>query len=454
MKVALVDPHGFCEGVLDLEDRAVGAHPAPDGWHLFVVTDQDAGWLARAGAWAFLRDGRWRTVPEATRIAWAAASGAVAETFLEELERWRAVQAEEALSERELAPAEAPSPAVPERAGLFEPVEIQPELVVRVMTPTEALDFGARVAETRLYAQRESVLRRRAEFEWWQRPCWPLVWTWRGQPIQYETLWVEPTRARIGFTFHVDRERSHWFWRECERPVFAALHDAGVRTVYSDTRADRADWIRSLQETYGALEIGRGAHVVKLAFDVREVLARATGFPARRTAGAGWTWRDGVHALREAAEEELPRVRSALEAAWAGRTSRTAAVLRMLDERWHLDRGAVLVGEVRGELVDVFPVRERTAKLSSIATLMPWRLDDPTQGLLRYAATVWQQAAGYEEQSSYMPERILKHPEWPRHFRRLGVRVHAVHPGHGEPLTEYRATIADLLARPRGDWTR
>jgi len=276
---------------------------------------------------------------------------------------------------------------------------------------------------------------------------WQLCLEWQGQPLQMELVTVSGEQATFSYTAHFNRERPPWFWRETERPVFERLKDAGVTSIISRTRNDRPDWIATLKDNYGAVEVGSDARATRLRFAPDQAIARCQGWPSRRA--LGWSWQRGDVTVREATPLEYPACRAHAAASWGDGHSRQAIGLRVFDEWTRFDAATVLVCEVDGQLTGVRLMRQRRGTSGGTALPTRW-LDGPESMLFTYGCTVWAQEAGYAELITYMPTALIGAPGVARKFAAAGaVPVREILGGH----TQYRQDVAAALARPESAWT-
>lgn len=248
--------------------------------------------------------------------------------------------------------------------------------------------------------------------------CWPLVWSFRGQPLQYEIINLNAARtsAIFSLTYHATRERPSWFHRELERPVFEALERLGVMRLESRTRSDRPDWIQSLQDNYGATELGTANGMARLLFPLD--LRRFTGWPARVALGHDVT----VGRIRqwEATADDLPALRAWIQEAMP--VDRRPIALRMVDEWWHLDRATILLGARDGELRYARALRYRKEGNVASANLGPL-YDDPELEDLGGALKSWCRRAGYATLTTFVPKRLLAHPKMQAKLGRFPTRT-------------------------------
>jgi len=233
---------------------------------------------------------------------------------------------------------------------------------------------------------------------------------------------------------------------------FAALQQLGGRTLYSRTRSDRPDWIASLKANYGAVERGtlRGGAMTQLEFPLD--LTRFTGWPARRTLGAGWMWSGGRVTLREIPEKDYATLLPEIARLWGASHPRLPLARRIFEEWTVLDRAAVLLGAVDGALTDVRVIRPRRAGVSSNAVATPYR-ETADQGTLARGVAQWCRDAGYTTATSLAPAWMAQNLTFEKHMARVGATRGAPHDRLREPMVEYQQDLAAALARPVNAWT-
>lgn len=284
---------------------------------------------------------------------------------------------------------------------------------------------------------------------------WPLVWTFQGQPLQYELIGFTQadTKAILTMTFHANRERPSWFYREAERPVFAALNTVGVRHLESYTRSDRPDWIQSLKDNYGAEDTGVvgssdfGAYMLnRLEFPLD--LGRFTGWPARRQVGFDWT--RGRVRVREATAADHDAAKAFVQQEWTarGRGDLVGTTGRQFGEWWYLDRASLLLGLVDGAIREVTMVRPRRGAVAGLLQLSPLE-DDAAQGPLSYGTALWMQQAGYATATKFPRDENLNHPKFRNIiFARQGWLQGKRHEStYGQPVTELSLDLATMTAK-------
>jgi hypothetical protein len=232
---------------------------------------------------------------------------------------------------------------------------------------------------------------------------WKFILEYNSNPLQVELVSFNEGRATISFTMHFNRERPHWFWREAERPIFERLLKAGYQKVYSRTRKDRPDWIESLKQNYGAVEVAEEEKVKILEYQID--LGRFTGFPQRKTL-PDWSYRNDTVYAREGTAEDLPQIRDLIDKAWGG-NPRKLISLNNLEMWMNLDRATSLLIFKDDALIDVKLIRHRRNGVAATSYLIPAKaLGNDLYHTSRQIAHLWMKEAGYA-QSSFMLETNL-----------------------------------------------
>jgi hypothetical protein len=253
----------------------------------------------------------------------------------------------------------------------------------------------------------------------------------------------------------MNRERSKWFWREAEQPVFAALKAMGVKSIQSRTRADRPDWIQSLKDNYNAVETGEwDSKTKRLEYPLDMTIFK--GWPARRTAGPGWTWSHAGSGLeiREMTAADFNAVYADVAQTWGGEAHPAVPnVRRILHEQWHLDRATVLVAYRAGELVGVFSLRPRRQQVVHSAICS--RYGDPEAHvmwrMMYRGVCEWAYTVGYTTLTGMIPQPVWDTPSFRRALRHARATVVAKR----RHLTDFIEVAHDLVAihaEPESAW--
>lgn len=224
--------------------------------------------------------------------------------------------------------------------------------------------------------------------------AWQLCLEFEGRPLQYELVHLDGRTATVTLTYHLNRERPHWFWRETERPVFERLAALGYTHLDARTRKDRPDWIAALQRNYGAEVLGEwDEHTARLRFPIDRALTRMQGWPARPSVPSP--------DLRELTPEEAEPL---IEQAWGLGHERLPLAKRLAREWYYLDRAAILAAE---DGIRIVRTRDPEARVASVGWLTPMReLPRATP-----AVEAWLRGAGYIRLTSFVPEaqyRVLR----------------------------------------------
>lgn len=261
---------------------------------------------------------------------------------------------------------------------------VQPGLGWRLMT---AADRGAIIAATTDAATYRNPDERD---QWYRDPlAWPLVLQWRNRILEFEVLHFphhnDPIIVTGGFIHHLTGDRPHWFWRECERPIWKQLLAMGCERLIGHVRSDRLDWVDRLKSLYGGREAGVAANGawVKIEYETTRAMAACTGWPVRRSAV--------IPGIRELTLDEATTL---IAEAWGDRP-RKAEAFRIADEWWSLDSATIL--EIGGHLRIL---RERFPDEARLAVLTP--LDAPMPEV-RAKVQAWARAVGYKRITGMVP---------------------------------------------------
>lgn len=230
--------------------------------------------------------------------------------------------------------------------------------------------------------------------------------------------------------------------------------------------------MESLKHHYAASFVGvrpQGGSI--LEYDLAAI--PFTGWPARRTAGPGWTWtHPGAQlVVREMAEADYDAIARDLAGTWGGEGHPALPnVRRIMDEQWHLDRATVLLAHQRGQLVGVFSLKSRRPTVVHSAVCS--RFGDPQADLLWrviYRGVLeWAFAAGYTTLTGMIPQPVWDAPSFRRALQHTRAQViakrryqidfvevaHDLAAIHGEPLAEWerwdpgRPALPDMAVIP------
>ncbi len=250
--------------------------------------------------------------------------------------------------------------------------------------------------------------------EWLSDPLsWPIKTMWKDKVIQVEIYHFDlnnPHTVRAGFTDHIDRIRPLWFWKQLAKPVFKSLYMQGFESIRTSIREDEPNWIDFLKDGYGAEELGKNDSGIILRYHIKDSLQKIGNWPERKSLGADWSWsKDGV-LVREATESDLIMLREAMDISW-GDSRRKDMALEMLEDRWILDRAAILLGFYEDKIIDSLVIRERKdPTLNLTGSPLKWfpenqkAFDIAWEGFL-----TWQRDNGYKI-SSFITEAKLYNP--------------------------------------------
>ena len=265
---------------------------------------------------------------------------------------------------------------------------------------------------------------------------WNFILEFDGEPIQFESIYHDNQRVVIDLTVHFMRERPHWFWRECEKPIFEKIIQNGFTSLESRARKDRPDWIEALKFNYQAKEIREEEKVKILQYPLD--LSLFKGFPQRRI--LGWSTKVDDIYMREAVEEDFPAIEIFLGQSWKENAQRLTLVNRMLREWYCLDQATIILAFKGNDLIQVYMVRQRKDQLSSVSfliSLLTYKAQD--FDLMSKAVREWQIQAGYKESSFWLNQNGWAKME--PHALRQGWEIHKLHKQFREPMVELRMKL-------------
>lgn len=231
---------------------------------------------------------------------------------------------------------------------------------------------------------------------------WPLIWEWRGKPIQFEAISLGPDDSSyIGYLVHFKRAHPQWFWGACEAPVRQWLEERGYTTMRSLMRKNRAHRVRRVQKVYNVKQTGELGDFLQLEWAL--IGDQLPQWPERRTAGAKWFADYKNISFREMAAADLPSVKAEIRRSFAERNLKNGdEAADLLEERWELERAAVLLGYVNEKLVFVRAAREREPGQAAISLLTPVIAGEDARAA-SYIALEWLKALGYTSAVSFVP---------------------------------------------------
>lgn len=267
---------------------------------------------------------------------------------------------------------------------------------------------------------------------------WQFCLEFQGRPLQHEKIRRDPNGllATFALTVHHSRERPSWFWREAERPVFQLLLRSGIRFLQSRTRADRPDWIASLQANYGATVLGDWGPALpgepltkRLEFPVD--LGVFTGWPTRKQVGFDQTV--GRVRVWEATAADLPALRQLIDDTVP--IARKPLAHRIAEEWWHLDRATLLLGARDGVLRYARVIRPRRGTQGSLAFLSGM-FDEPELEASAQLVLQWAKQAGYTMLSIFAKPAALAAGSVPQMRQNRQARIVKEHTQFRERFTE------------------
>jgi hypothetical protein len=439
MLYAQINEHGLNEGVLEMDAPSAAAHPLPPGWRLKPLRAGEHRALKFLGhAIRHTEAAGWHLLPEAHVRSWNRARGHDAAQVLELHERHqehvKALGPTGALACLGGCPDDLPAP--PPCVRRLEPpaLEVRPDLWIRAMTDEEATQFAEQLVAAKLYEQADDHTRARVA-TWYDDPhCWPMVVTWLGEPIEFESYHFQvdrPSVVRVGFNVRLRRDRPYRFWREVFAPFFVHLQSVGITTIESRVRGDRPAYIQGLIDTYGAQQVSVDGGWVNLRYGIEAAIALARGFPVPVSAGPAWEWRQGDVRVWEASAEEVAALDGQLQTVWrflpGGPTSR-----RILRDWTALDGATVLLGS-QGEVLRYARVfRERAAGVAAWASLLPF-YDEDGQAVMAKGVQAWARTVGYSKAVTFVPASIHASPTIEAQDRRAGASTRVIGVQEGGP---------------------
>jgi hypothetical protein len=268
---------------------------------------------------------------------------------------------------------------------------------------------------------------------------WAVKTVWKDRILQIEIFHfnIDASTVGGGFTAHIDRTRPFWFWRQMSKPVLECLYGHGFESIMSSVRKDKVNWIDFLKVAYGHEQLREAQDGFILRLKIKDALQRIGDWPARKTMGT-WKWEKGGVMVREATESDFPAIKQAMDVSW-GDSSRKALALTMLEDRWTLDKAALLLAFLDGEIIDGRTYRERNDPTINVFTsLFRWKEDKTSYETALEGYIEWQKAVGYKE-SSFVIESSLheNNKKYEDNITSKGWKKHSQRDG----LTEWRRTL-------------
>lgn len=280
-----------------------------------------------------------------------------------------------------------------------------------------------------------------ARLDSWNK--YQLVLEFNSSPLQLEIIQQIHDNPVIEYTVHFTRERPHWFWRECERPIFELFKKKGFEYIHSRARKDRPDWVNSLIKNYNATITAEYEKVYLMKFPLD--LSIFKGWPERKTLGPEWQWRSGSYTVEEASITGLADI---IQSSW-GTHPRGTLALRMLYEWWNLDRATLLVAKKNDVIVDIRAIRHRKDDLCATGFLTPRKLltVEDTRAIAP-GMLLWQKAAGYNRTSLFLEKAIYEQGRVPSgDFTDFGYQIVRERNDFRIPQVELEANIDDVLSK-------
>lgn len=271
-----------------------------------------------------------------------------------------------------------------------------------------------------------------------------LAWEYKRRLIQTESLRLRPDNSvEIGTSVHV-MKRSGAFWREIEKPVFERLAALGVNMVHTFTLNTLLKyWKPIIVEFYK----GSSSRVSPLTtqFSYPLDLSVFTGWPERRSAGANWEYSAEGMTFREMSVKDLPTVLKELRV--MHRLGESAA--DQLDEKFMLDRGAVLLGYKDGVLTTIRAIRpHRTKSDKGVYSLYNKITNSREEKITRWVFNIWAQLLGYKTIITFINEDHKTKSQIGKYVEsQEDLRVAQTYTEFGMKWYVLESTVADSIAR-------
>lgn len=454
-KYAYVDQHGFCDGVCSLsEESLMHIQKTEPDKNLVEIDDSYFELMQKIPQCFHLEEGTWKRIEDPNvLIKWGHFKGVSPSTVKKDLETI-AVHTSE-LAEKLSEVVSHTSPPLPPRLDrvktyAFSPVTLANGITVSLAGQEDLDSIETSLVNSKIY--HENYLKD-APHLWEKDPdSWFLIFRWGEKVIQYEHIRFVDGKVEFNFIEHVLKERSYWFWRWLEQPIFDQLLALGITQGFSTLRPEAKEYLKNFKSTYDVVssEVQPNGFV-KLVFNLPKDKAY---FPKRRTAGKKWLWTspDGSVVVKETTD--FAKARELIDKAW-GTANRKTEIFRMFDERVALDNATVLIGtEAPGKdpiLPVVYVIRERSATTSSCSDLMPWS-SETKHGTIARGVMQWHKDVGYEVWTTfYVPERINQ-PLGRKRMRMLDA-VFSNEISYGKAKwTEVVVDVDVALSRPDSTW--
>ncbi len=321
---------------------------------------------------------------------------------------------------------------------LFEK-EFLPGLRISLATEDDLNIWEAEMIRSELFTEDEAWIK---AANWLSNPdVWCIKTVWKNRVLQIETYHFEKDGSvSAGFTSHLDRGRSVWFWRQMAKPVFNALYSHGMEAIRTSIRKDRQDWVDHLKEAYGAEELKQTDVGIHLRYRIKDSLNLIGEWPVRRTLGSAWKWEKNGILVREAQQNDWPDIRKELNLSW-GESPRKDFALRVLNDRYDLDNAQILLAFVDGKIIEGKTIREKELTISSITQIKAYDKQDAYHDDAYVGFLQWQKDVGYKE-SSFTVESAQVHEMVKPIWASRGWKLHTEKSG----VTEYRSNIEKELS--------
>lgn len=272
----------------------------------------------------------------------------------------------------------------------------------------------------------------------------PLKTVWKNEIIQIETYGFDKFKSQFiyaHFTDHIDRVRPWWFWQLMARPVFEKFLNSEIFYIKTVIRKDRREWVDFLKKAYNAIELGEDERGYRLYYSIEKSLENMLkDWPERQSLGADWKFeKDGV-LVREGREEDFSILYQAMDESW-GINPRKELALKILEDRWILDRASLLLAFKDNKIIDALVIRKRSDPsinlTSSPLRWMPQDIEAFDTAWIGFL--LWQKEAGYTESSFIAETKLDDIIE-----RNWGTRGYSVYQRRND-ITEWRINIDNEL---------
>lgn len=275
-----------------------------------------------------------------------------------------------------------------------------------------------------------------------------LAWEFRRRLVQTESLRLKPDGSvEIGTAVHM-MHRTSEFWREIEKPVFERLLAVGAKEMSTLTLNSLLKyWKPIIVDVYK----GKAGRVSPLTtqFTYPLDLSVFKGRPERRTADPGWSYKYKNMTFREMSPSELPQVMAAIQS-WhkAGKN-----VANLFEEKYVLDRAAVLLGFIDDELAFVRAIRPRSKDSGGNYALYSRLYRRFDEHVMRYASNLWFKALGYEKVTSFAQTGKHSHAAIDGYLKNQPhLQTGPVFIDHGVQMLPIITKVSDVLQYSIDEW--